>query len=65
VTDGVADTTSAVTHEVGATVGGPVGGAVETTGDKVAQTVRDVGSATQPLLGALGGQPEFRESSGD
>jgi hypothetical protein len=55
VTDGVADTTSAVTHEVGATVGGPVGGAVETTGDKVAQTVRDAGSASQPLLGALGG----------
>jgi len=55
VTDGVAGTTSAVTHDVGATVGGPVGGAVETTGDHVAQTVRDVGSAAQPLLGALGG----------
>jgi len=44
-----------VTHEVGAAVGGPVGGVVETTGDQVAQTVRDVGSANQPLLGALGG----------
>ena len=55
LTDGAADTTSAVTHEVGAAVGGPVGGVVETTGDQVAQTVRDVGSATQPLLGALGG----------
>jgi hypothetical protein len=55
VTDGLADTTTNVTHQVGSAVGGPVGGAAQTTGDQVAQTVRDVGDATQPLLGALGG----------
>jgi hypothetical protein len=55
VTDGVADTTSAATDKVGSTVGGPAGTAIQTTGDQVAQTIRDVGTATQPLLGALGG----------
>jgi hypothetical protein len=53
VTDDVADTTQATTHQVATTVGGPVGGAVDTTGGQVAQTVRDVGDAAQPLLGAL------------
>ena len=55
VTDDVADTTQAATHKVAATVGGPVGGTVDTTGGQVAQTVRDVGDAAQPLLGILGG----------
>jgi hypothetical protein len=55
VTDGVADTTSAATDTVGSTVGGPPGTAIQTTGDQAAQTIRDVGTATQPLLGALGG----------
>ena len=55
VTDTVADTTTTVTHTVATTVGGPAGGVVETTGDQVAQTVHHVGSAAQPLLGALGG----------
>ena len=55
MTDTVADTTTTVTHTVATTVGGPVGGVVETTGDQVAKTVNDVGSAAQPLLGALGG----------
>jgi hypothetical protein len=55
VTNGLADTTTNVTHNVGSTVGGPVGSAVEQTGGQAAQTVRDVGSATEPLLGALGG----------
>jgi hypothetical protein len=55
VTDAVADTTQATTHKVATTVGGPVGGAVDTTGGQVAQTVRDVGDAAQPLLGLLGG----------
>jgi hypothetical protein len=55
VTDGLADTTSAATHQAGSTVGGPAGGTIQTTGDQVAQTVRDVGDATAPLLGALGG----------
>jgi hypothetical protein len=55
VTSGLADTTTAVTHQVGSTVGGPVGGAIASTGDTVAQTLDNVGSATQPLLGALGG----------
>ena len=51
MTDGVADTTQATTHKVATTVGGPAGGAVQTTGDQVAQTVRDVGSTAQSLLG--------------
>jgi hypothetical protein len=55
VTDGLADTTSAATHQAGSTVGGPAGGTIQTTGDQVAQTVRDVGDAAAPLLGALGG----------
>jgi hypothetical protein len=55
VTDDVADTTQATTHTVATTVGGPVGGAADTTGGEVAQTVRDVGDAAQPLLGVLGG----------
>jgi hypothetical protein len=55
VTDDVADTTQAATHSVATTFGGPVGGTVDTTGGQVAQTVRDVGDAAQPLLGVLGG----------
>jgi hypothetical protein len=55
VTNGLADTTSTVTHHVGSTVGGPTGSAIQATGDQVADTVRDVGDATAPLLGALGG----------
>jgi hypothetical protein len=55
VTDRVADTTSAATDTVGSTVGGPPGTAIQTTGDQAAQTIRDLGTATQPLLGALGG----------
>ena len=55
VTNGLADTTTNVTHQAGSTVGGPVGSTVTQTGDQVAQTVRDVGAATVPLLGALGG----------
>jgi hypothetical protein len=55
VTNGLADTTSNVTHQVGSTVGGPVGGAVQQTGDQVAETVREIGDATAPVLGALGG----------
>jgi hypothetical protein len=51
ITSGLAGTTTAVTHQVGSTVGGPVGGAVQSTGDTVAQTLDDVGSATQSLLG--------------
>jgi len=51
ITSGLADTTTAVTHQVGSTAGGPVGGAVQSTGDTVAQTLDDVGSATQSLLG--------------
>jgi hypothetical protein len=54
VTDGLADTTSSATHQVGSAVGGPVGDTIQATGDQVAQTVRDVGTAAQPLLGALG-----------
>jgi hypothetical protein len=55
VTSGLADTTTAVTHQAGSAVGGPVGAAISSTGDTVAQTLDNVGSATQPLLGALGG----------
>jgi hypothetical protein len=55
VTDGLADTTSSTTHQVGSAVGGPAGDAIGATGDQVAETVRDVGTAAQPLLGALGG----------
>lgn len=55
LTTGLADTTSATTHQVGDALGGPAGAAVQTTGDHVAQTVRDVGDATAPALGALGG----------
>ncbi len=55
LTNGLADTTTNATHQAGSTVGGPVGSAVEQTGDQVAQTVRDVGAATEPLLGGLGG----------
>jgi len=53
VTDGVADTTSSATHQVGSAVGGPVGDTIQATGDQVAQTVRDIGTAAQPLLGTL------------
>ena len=55
VTDGVADTTSTTTQQVGSAVGGPAGDAIEATGDQVAQTIRDVGTTVQPLLGGLGG----------
>ena len=51
VTDGVADVTADTTKQVGSTVGGPAGAAIETTGDQVAQTVRDIGAAVQPVLG--------------
>jgi hypothetical protein len=51
VTSGLADTTTAVTHQLGSTVGGPVGSAITSTGDTVAQTLDDVGALTQPLLG--------------
>jgi hypothetical protein len=51
VTNGVADTTTNATHQAGSTVGGPVGSAVTQTGDQVAKAVRDVGAATEPLLG--------------
>jgi hypothetical protein len=51
VTNGLADTTTDVTHQAGSAVGGPAGSTIEHTGDQVAQTVRDVGAATAPLLG--------------
>jgi hypothetical protein len=51
VTDGVADVTADTTKQVGSTVGGPAGAAIETTGDQVAQTVRYIGAAVQPVLG--------------
>ena len=51
VTSGVADTTTTVTHQLGSTAGGPVGSVITSTGDTVAQTLDNVGSITQPLLG--------------
>ena len=47
ITSGLADTTTAVTHQVGSTVGGPVGGAVQSRRadhDRRHQTLDDVGS---------------------
>jgi hypothetical protein len=54
VTDGVAVTTADATTQIGSTVGGPAGAAIQSTGEQVAQTVRDVGSAIAPLV-PLGG----------
>jgi hypothetical protein len=51
VTSRLADTTTAVTQQVGSTAGGPVGSAITSTGDAVAQTLDNVGSITRPLLG--------------
>jgi len=51
VTSSLADTTTTVTHQLGSTVGGPVGSTITSTGDTVAQTLDNVGSIAQPLLG--------------
>jgi hypothetical protein len=51
VTDSVADATANTTDQVGSAVGGPGGAAIQTTGEQVAQTVRDIGGAVQPVLG--------------
>jgi hypothetical protein len=51
VTSGLADTTTAVTHQLGSTVGGPVGSAITSTGDTVAKTLDNVGATAGSLLG--------------